>query len=133
MIILFTNVMEEKLNRLLSSIKTYLFSIAKNRIFNRIDKDKKLYFENPVEIEPGVWLDDHLEKKEREAFIHSLIDHLGELCRSILKLYYYKRFSMESIANSMNYKNEHVVKSQKLRCITDLKAMISHRYSLDDL
>ncbi len=38
---------------------------------------------------------------------------------------------MEAIAQAMNYKNENVVKTQKLRCLTTLKSLVRERYNED--
>jgi len=39
-------------------------------------------------------------------------------------LSFYKNFSMESIANEMNFKNEHVAKKKKHLCLKKLKELV---------
>ncbi len=58
---------------------------------------------------------------EKNQFVTAHLEKLGEPCHSILKLFYYDSFSMESIAVKLDYKNTDVVKSQKLRCIKELR------------
>ena len=58
---------------------------------------------------------------------------MGEPCRSILKLFYFDRFAMDAIAARLGYKNEHVVKSQKLRCFNTLKKMVLERFEQDEI
>jgi RNA polymerase sigma-70 factor (ECF subfamily) len=58
---------------------------------------------------------------EQVRVVADLVEALGEPCKSILRYYYYKRFSMEAIAETMQYKNADTVKSQKVRCIKELQ------------
>lgn len=124
-IALWNNVMDGKLEDLQSSLKTYLFSIGKNYVLTKIRKDTR---------EP-VWTEELEEMKrsdlpdpealylgnERVRVVADLVETLSEPCKSILRYYYYKRFSMEAIAETMQYKNADTVKSQKLRCVKELQ------------
>jgi RNA polymerase sigma factor (sigma-70 family) len=124
-IALWNNVMNGKLEDLQSSLKTYLFSIGKNYVLTKIRKDTR---------EP-VWTEELEEMKrsdlpdpealylgnERVRVVADLVETLSEPCKSILRYYYYKRFSMEAIAETMQYKNADTVKSQKLRCVKELQ------------
>src|SRR4051794_41115573 len=41
-IVVYENILSEKITSLNASLKTYLFSIGKNKLLRKIDKDKKL-------------------------------------------------------------------------------------------
>ena len=69
---------------------------------------------------------------DREETLIRLLRHLGEPCHSILKLFYFDSFSMESIANRLGYKNEHVAKAQKRRCIKELKSQAEQFLKKED-
>ena len=131
---LYRNIVKGKLESLTSSLKTYLFAIGKNILRKKLqtqvalDSDDLWIVEN-LQAEPI----DHFAENDRQRFVARLMDTLGEPCKSILRYYYFKGFSMESIARAMDYKNENVVKTQKLRCLTTLKSLVRDRYNSDDL
>ena len=132
-ICLYRNIVKGKLENLTSSLKTYLFAIGKNVLRKKLqtpvalDHDDLRVVEN-LQAEPV----DHFAENDRQRLVARLMDTIGEPCRSILQYYYFRGFSMEAIAQAMNYKNENVVKTQKLRCLTSLKKMMRERYSSDD-
>ena len=131
---LYRNIVKGKLESLTSALKTYLFAIGKNILRKKLqtqvalDSDDLWIVEN-LQAEPI----DHFAENDRQRFVARLMDTLGEPCKSILRYYYFKGFSMESIARAMDYKNENVVKTQKLRCLTTLKSLVRDRYNSDDL
>ncbi len=131
---LYRNVVRGKLENLTSSLKTYLFAIGKNILRKKaqaqvaMDTDDLWVVEN-LQAEPI----DHFAENDRQRFVARLMNTIGEPCKSILRYYYFKGFSMEAIAREMNYKNENVVKTQKLRCLTTLKSLVRDRYQSEDL
>ncbi len=128
------NVLNGKLNELTSSVKTYLFAIGKNQILKKIEKNNRLYITDDLpEVNTLQVGDDLFEASERQRVVAKLIDELGEPCRSILKMFYFKRFSMDAIAENLGYKNEHVVKSQKLRCFNQLKEKTRKLFAVEDI
>lgn len=131
---LYRNIVKGKLENLTSSLKTYLFAIGKNVLRKKLqtqvalDNDDLWIVEN-LQAEPI----DHFAENDRQRFVARLMNTLGEPCKSILRYYYFKGFSMEAIARAMDYKNENVVKTQKLRCLTTLKSLVRDRYNSEDL
>lgn len=130
---LYRNIVKGKLENLTSSLKTYMFAIGKNVLRKKLqtqvalDHDDLWIVEN-LQAEPV----DHFADNDRQRFVAKLMDTIGEPCKSILQYYYFKGFSMEAIAQAMNYKNENVVKTQKLRCLTTLKTWLRERYNSGD-
>lgn len=127
------NIIRGKLENLTSSLKTYLYAIGKNILRKKLQKEavvdndeswmiEKLYAE-PL---------DSFATSDRQRFVANLMEKIGEPCKTILRLFYFKGFSMSSIAETMNYKNENVAKTQKLRCLTTLKHMLRNQYSGDE-
>lgn len=113
-----------KLDNLNCTLKTFLFSIAKNlarkqwRSKNRSGMMVSITeAENLVEERPIV------NTEEAEA-IKSALKDLGEPCYSILYQYYYQRHSLEVIAERMGYKSAEVVKTQKSRCLKGLRKQL---------
>ncbi|MCB0839730.1 MAG: sigma-70 family RNA polymerase sigma factor, partial [Bacteroidetes bacterium] len=72
-----------------------------------------------------------LELTEKEKVMKMAIKSLGDTCRDILTLYYYHRFTTESVMNRLGYKSTDVVKSQKVRCMKSLKKIIETNFDKD--
>jgi len=107
-----------------SSLKTYLFSIGKHKIYDRLKERKQ--FVGTVFME-----DDYeeiiLEEKEiskEQAQLRKYFGHLGESCQQILKLFYYRGLTMKEIVAQTHYKDENTVKSHKSRCLKKLIELI---------
>lgn len=130
---LYKNIVKGKLESLTSSLKTYLYAIGKNIVRKKLqqsvvlDKDDLWILEN-LKAEPV----DDFANNERQRFVAKLMSTIGEPCQTILRLFYFNNFSMDAIAQAMNYKNENVVKTQKLRCLTTLKNMVRGKFSGED-
>ncbi len=124
------NIIRGKLEHLSSSLKTYLYAIGKNILRKKlqkealVDNDEAWMIEN-LYAEPL----DSFATNDRQRFVATLMEKIGEPCKTILKLFYFKGFSMRAIAETMDYKNENVAKTQKLRCLTTLKHMLRNQYS----
>tara|TARA_R110002167_G_scaffold23281_14_gene82755 strand:+ start:3043 stop:3624 length:582 start_codon:yes stop_codon:yes gene_type:complete len=130
-IIFYDNVMNGKIESFTSSISTYLFSIGKYLIFDRMKKNKKTVSSNydlsivrddaqlvdTIEIsEPGLSTEQELLQKH--------FGTLGKQCRELLTLFYYRGFSIEEIMQHEGYNSENVVKATKSRCMKTLKERI---------
>jgi RNA polymerase sigma factor (sigma-70 family) len=67
---------------------------------------------------------DFLFKKElndNQKKLSHFFKLLGEKCKEVLTLFYYRGLTIEEIAAFLNYNNKDVVKSQKSRCLKSLK------------
>ncbi len=127
-IIFYKNVLSGKLEQLSASLKTYLFAIGKNRLLKFGEKRKRTVLEEEA---PSGWaekLEDPLqygiELSHRQQFIQDALLQLTEACRKILTLFYYYRFSMESIKERMGFSSEEGARTAKHRCLKKLAAII---------
>lgn len=133
-IALYYNIRNEKISELSSSIKTYLFAIGRNLALKKLNQNSKMVVNDDiVKLSSEFVDDDFLEANDKKEVIASLLTEMGEPCQSILRLFYFHKFSMDAIASRLGYKNEHVVKSQKLRCFNTLKKMTLERFKQGDL
>src|SRR5690554_264705 len=120
------NAQKGHLDELTSSIKTYLFSIGKYMIYAKMRKKKRINeFANIEEVE-GDWID-YSEERENEdiQLLRKSLPKLGQKCQEILNLFYFKEYNLDEITKLMKYDNKNVAKSQKSRCIKQLKDIIS--------
>lgn len=122
-IVLFEKLKAGKLDGINSSLKTYLFGIGKNLIFKRFKQKAKtvdignaeiVSFEDPFKEEETVE-----ERLMREAFVK-----LGEQCQEVLRLFYYEGKSLDEIMSILTYKDKNVLKSQKSRCMKQLRDLV---------
>lgn len=120
------NAQKGHLDNLSSSIKTYLFSIGKYMIFNILKTKKRdTNFEN-IENLNLEWDDYSIERKDKEIQdLQNALSQLGEKCQEILKLFYYQEESLDVITENMQYENKNVAKSQKSRCLKQLKEILT--------
>jgi len=126
-IALYENVQSGKLTSLSSSLKTYLFSIGKFKLY-KINKDGQRHTTEwtSTEYEYTEVIDAYEENinAERLELIEAAFDKLGKRCRELLRLFYYRGFDLEEIKDEMNLENKNTAKSQKSRCISHLKKLI---------
>jgi len=122
------NALKGHLDRLKSTLKTYLFSIGKYMIYDRLKEKKKLYvtetFEEPDDFdELKITIIDY-DFNPRQRLLQMAFKQLGEQCQKVLSLFYFRGFTLEDIVTKLNYNNKDVVKSQKSRCLKTLKDII---------
>lgn len=128
---LFENIMNGKLTELRSSISTYLISIGRNMALNRLRKqNRKRVFEQSLR--KSTTVDEHLdsfdivvqELNPEQRQLRKNFKELGKKCQEILTLFYFKLMSIQDIIEHTAYKNPNVVKSQKSRCLRQLKGLM---------
>lgn len=115
---------------LTSSLKTYLYSIARNLWLKELKRKGK----TPMVIDTTaeyLVLEDHNDKsykEEEEELIQNCMKYfntLGENCKEILTHYYWDNWKMDKIAKEMNYTNAVNAKVQKSKCMKQLRKLCS--------
>lgn len=124
-IALVENIRRGKLDQLKSNISTYLFSIGKFMAFKHYKKPRLMEadFSDFEEL-----LKDDSEEEERDEALIQLIqtklEQMGESCKKILIQFYYEGKKIDQIVELGDYANKDVVKSQKSRCLSQLKKLV---------
>lgn len=118
------------LDNLNCSIRTYLFGIGKYMLFEKARKNKKRVLDFPFEKENYNYkniAEDFFEEapNKLELLLQKGFASLGEKCKEVLRLFYYRGFTIEEISEKLGYKDKNVVKSHKSRCIKQLKEKIN--------
>jgi RNA polymerase sigma factor (sigma-70 family) len=103
-------------------VKTFLYSICRNLWLKALKKNgKTVEFEevhnNMVEMD----IVDETEMTQKQQILADLIHKIGENCKEILMLFYYKKLSMEAIALKLGYTNADNAKNQKYKCFKKLQ------------
>ncbi len=123
-IVFYENIVNDKVTRFTSQVKTYLFSIGKNKINEYLrSKERRNYSRQSEQ-----FVDDELfdvnsnEDHEKELTrVEASLEEIGEPCKSILLQVYYQKKSMQEISDSLGYKNPETVKNLKYKCLQRLK------------
>ena len=122
------------LDNLDCSLKTYLFGIGKFLIYKRLKKEGK---KNMLLVSDQEALEDELdvvitegmaELTDQQRTLKRHFTRLGTKCQEVLTLFYYRGLTIDEIADVADYKNSNVVKSQKSRCLKQLKSMINLKH-----
>ena len=124
MVALVEHAKKGKLLQLNCAISTYLIGIGKFMLLKHLRKKKALFV--PFDIVVNFEWDDleHIQKEEQVQLLQSYFLKLGSHCQKILELFYYQEKKLDEIVIVLGYDNKDVVKSQKSRCIKQLRALI---------
>lgn len=121
-IILYDNIISQKLTALSKDLRFYLNGIAKNKAYelirkkhNTVSLDDSFVLLNYVNETP----DPELEEQLKEA--SKALEELGDPCKSLLELFYYNDMNMEEITVKLGYKNVDTTKNQKYKCLKRLQ------------
>ena len=122
-------VREGRLQELTASIQTYLITIGKHLALKR---NRKMKVIERHEDSLQNWLVEPVdpfanEPDDRVTFIQRAFRRMEEPCYSILRLFYYQRLTLTTIAERLGYKNAQVVKSQKSRCMKKLTSLVKEQ------
>ena len=126
MIALLKNIKKGKIEKFDYSVKSYLYAIGRNLLLNKVKFEKR--FDNEIDesavekiAQQVVVYPDNAEHNTQ--LIDQLLHKLGEPCYTILKLFYYHNYSLESVAREIGSKRANVARAQKARCLKSLKEM----------
>lgn len=124
----YENILNGKVKKLSCSLKTYLFSIGKYKIYEQLRERSKLKLvEQPFRTE--IDLEDFdLEPEqlsEREKLVKSNFKKLGKQCQLVLEMFYLRGLTLDDIKTIESYENTNTVKSQKSRCLRKLRTLLN--------
>ncbi|WP_461532897.1 RNA polymerase sigma factor [Sinomicrobium sp.] len=131
-IVFYNNIVEGKIKQFTSSISTYLFSIGKHLIYDRMRKNK---LESEANFDFAVVKDEEslaspldfedVSLTEEQLLVQKHFGSLGKKCQELLTLFYYRGYTIKDILDLGDYNSENVVKSQKSRCMKNLRDRIN--------
>jgi len=135
--IFYFNVKADKIAMQEIKANTYVFSVGKNimlKVLNKVAKNETP-IDNISERKLGaVSIDYDMDSIYRKEMVVRLLNQIGETCRRVLTLAFFRNFAMEAIARELNFKSESVAKKKKHLCLKKLKEMADkHRILRDSL
>jgi len=124
-IALYQNFYLKKLELKTGSVKTYLFAIGKFKLSKRL-KDRLRFTEDEETLinEQGYYEIDHEQLSNEQKLLAKGYAHLGEKCRELLRLHFYRGLTDKEVVSQTPYKDENTVKSYRSRCLKQLKKII---------
>ncbi|TVZ56287.1 RNA polymerase sigma factor (sigma-70 family) [Lutibacter sp. Hel_I_33_5] len=127
-IVLQEQALEGKMDNLTCTVKTYLFSIGKYMLYDKNRKNNKSVTSDFLEKEDYNYKEiaaDFTDDTSNENIkkLQIAFGKIGKKCKEVLSLFYYRGYSIDEIATSLNYENKNVVKSQKSRCLKQLREL----------
>ena len=113
------------------NLSGYLYRSFCNRCVDRVRKKSSSISEG-VDLMPNMSIEGRnalksLIEKEEVSEIKTLLDKLGGKCREILILSEYYGYNVEEITQKLGFKNPNSLSSQKYRCMSRLREIISKR------
>ncbi len=107
---------------LTSSLKTYVYAVAKNLWLKRLRDNKGKFVDGEIylttlgtetfEIEP---------EKSKEEKVENWLLKITRNCQNILKALFFYEESMDGLMIKMGWKNKHTATNQKHKCIQQIK------------
>jgi len=123
-IVLYENILQGKLDQLKSSIKTYLYAVGKYKIFARLKVESQHESLQGNELIEDLTSFEIETTEERLKLLQKAYLHLGPKCQEVLRLFYYEGQKLEDIKERLSYDSKNTVKSQKSRCLKQLRELI---------
>ena len=121
---LYENVMSGKLRTLTSTLKTYLFSIGKFKIYEHLRYSQKRITRNELDFKGEAFEQPDFEETTlsvRQVSLRKHFESLGARCKMLLTCFYLKGMSLKDIQEAEQYENINTVKAAKSRCMKQLK------------
>ena len=128
-LVIFCNKIHKPEFLLTCTINTYLYSVCKLLWLDELKKKNKTIKNDfmPLtdeHLEDSITVDIEDDRPLKQA--QEAIMKLGEKCKEILELFYFKKLSMKDIASKLGFASEKGVKNQKYRCIEKVKENLKH-------
>jgi len=124
---LYRNVKGGKLERLTSSLKTYLFQIGLYKTIDEMNRKKKMLGEELIDFKPEDELMqlDFFEENDEEVIktriLNETVGQMKEPCCTLLRLFWYEQKRDAEIVTLTSYSSVDTVKNQRSRCMKQLK------------
>lgn len=131
-VILYENVKLGKVTQITTQVKTYLFSICKNKLLEMHRKKSKTQanYNDQIFINEEFYFSSVTDDfEEKISIVEECLQEMGDPCKGILEQYYYHKRSMVEISELLDYKNSDTVKNLKYKCLQRLKQYCKSKLS----
>ena len=135
-LMLFIDMVQKDKYRGEASVKSFLYTIARNLWITELrkrgsdSKRNELFEINREQTEEDI--SNYLTRKEAQQTVIDLFERLGERCKQILTLFYYDNLSVKDILKQTNYENEQVLRNRKYKCLKAMTDMVQRSPQLSN-
>jgi len=111
-----------------ASVKSFLYTMTRNMWLTELRKRssesrRNIYFETEKDdVEKDI--SHYLIYNEGLQLVSQLFEQLGDVCKKVLTLFYFKGLSMKEMLEHVNYENEQVLRNKKYKCQRELIKMV---------
>lgn len=127
-----------------SSVKTFLISICRNLMRNKVRSAEKVTYKEEIKEadlsdtsvhdatpeEAILIIETSENEQKRDAILRGLLTQLTERCQDVLRLYYYESYNMAKIALERGLKNANQAGKAADQCRKQLYSLISEQPTL---
>jgi RNA polymerase sigma factor (sigma-70 family) len=107
---------------LTSSLKTYLYAVAKNLWLKRLRDNKIKIVDGEFSLTTyGTEIIEFEPEKSQEEKVENWLQKITRNCQNILKALFFYEEPMENLMTKMGWKNKHTASNQKYKCIQQIK------------
>ncbi len=106
---------------LTASLYTYLYSVSRY-IWRDTQKQNSKIPQNELDYSQEEVIKTVQEEKKYQV-AELAFSELGERCQQLLLMFYYKKMSFKTIAESMQFKSEKIAKNQKYKCLSKARVI----------
>lgn len=109
---------------LTSSLKTYLYTVAKNLWLKRLRDNKIKIVDNELNLTAYVIETKTFKfepEKSRKEKVENWLQKITRNCQNILKALFFYEEPMDNLIVKMGWKNKHTASNQKHKCIQQLR------------
>jgi RNA polymerase sigma factor (sigma-70 family) len=105
-----------------SSLNTYLYSVCRFLWSDALKhKNKSIVMERTELLVHNEEIEEDAKEESDLRLAEKAFQMIGENCKELLLLFYFKKLSFKQIASQMRFASEQVAKNQKYRCIEKAK------------
>lgn len=119
-----------------SKLSTYTYGVSKNLWFKHLRDNKKSSNNlsiSELQIDSFERIDEDLEFTEQQVMLGKLLMKSGQKCLDLLKAFYFEKLSVKKIVELQNYSSGQIVRTQKMRCIKKIRALMHSNNEFDEL
>ena len=111
---------------LTSSLKTYLYAVAKNLWLNRLRDNKLIHVHTDMQLEAfqnetEVFTVELHPQKSKEQQVQGWLQKITKNCQRILKAIFFQHELMDNLMVKMGWKNKHTAANRKYKCIEQVR------------
>jgi RNA polymerase sigma-70 factor (ECF subfamily) len=132
-IVLYDSVCMDKIKSETTSLKSFLYGVARNKAYETIRSHKNIQSLDDSSLLTHLLYEENQEIDSDAALelANHALKELGPPCSTIIQMYYYQNKSMEEISLQMGYNNANTTKNQKYKCLQRLQKLYFRHYKQD--